>query len=101
MKNVYDFEDFLNAVRNCNSSKVLVQALTPYDFRKWEDHSSQSKLKNKNRPYLHDIKQVRVTRGSFNLGYNLTYEEKHDLPQFDFLKVKILKNRIPVPEPYN
>lgn len=100
MKKVYDFEDFLNAIKN-SSNKVDVRALSPSDFRKWEDHASQPKLKNKQRLYLRDIKQIRVTRGSYSFGYNLTYEEKPDLPQFDFLKAKVLKSNISVPKPNN
>lgn len=100
MKDVYDFQDFENAVRNSNSKNVVVQSRTPSNIRKWIDYSSQHKLNNQvgNRPYLHDMKQIRVKRGSYNLSYNLTYDEQENLPELNFLKVKIIRTGIHLPE---
>lgn len=96
---IYDFYDFKDAVGKANSGNVIVKSLTPADFRLWTDHSSSQKLKkHENRPYLHDIKQVKFNQGNYKMIYNSSYEEKSVLPEFDFLKTKVLKSGFPQAE---
>lgn len=94
---LYDFEDFLLAVKGA-ASKTEVFPMELKHFYKWEDFSSQYKLKRtKPRAYLHDMVEVTFKRGS----YNLCYKNDFDGSSFDlnFLKAEITKNnKLPPPK---
>lgn len=60
-KKTYDFEDFACAVASANSGNVEVLKMVMTDFFKWEDHTSQAKLKkSEERTYLKDIVEVNI-----------------------------------------
>uniref|UniRef100_A0A6P7FI53 Uncharacterized protein LOC114330444 n=1 Tax=Diabrotica virgifera virgifera TaxID=50390 RepID=A0A6P7FI53_DIAVI len=64
MTKVYDFNDFIQAVSNANSSKVNVHSMKIGDFFKFTDYISKHKLKNMNpRFYLKDIVSLKSERG--------------------------------------
>lgn len=87
---LYDFSDFVQAVKGA-AHKTEVLPMELQHFYIWEDFSSQYKLTRiEPRPYLHDMVQVTVHRGS----YNITYKNDFDGPSFDlnFLTAKITKN---------
>lgn len=88
---LYDFGDFVQAVKAA-SHQTEVLPMELQHFHIWEDYSSQYKLSRLNpRPYIHEMVQVSVRRGS----YNMTYKNDFDEPSIDmnFLTAKITKNR--------
>lgn len=90
MHNVYDFNDFQQAVQSANSGKVKVINMNFEDFSQWRDHSSQYKLKKlKPRVYLHDISIVKVQRGAQMLYYANSFSSS--LKELNFLNSKALK----------
>lgn len=49
----------------------------PNDFYEWQDYTTQYKLSRLNpRPYISDIVQVEVKRGSFELIYKTSFDEQ-------------------------
>lgn len=101
-KNIYDFSDFVNAVRESNS-RVVVHSMIPSDFSEWRDYASQQKLRNMNsRPLINEIKHVRAIRGNMFLKYSTDYTTEfnsdENLKTIDFLQIKIMKAKT-VPRP--
>ncbi|KAG5889200.1 hypothetical protein JTB14_000625 [Gonioctena quinquepunctata] len=70
MKNkIYDFDDFCEAVssagKNVNTKKMTVD-----DFYEWQDYTTQYQLSRlSSRPYISEIVEVEVSRGSFDISY--------------------------------
>ncbi|XP_050509131.1 uncharacterized protein LOC126886301 [Diabrotica virgifera virgifera] len=78
MKKVYDFNDFIQAVSNANSSKVNVHSMKIGDFFKFTDYISKHKLKNMNpRVYLKDIVSLKFERGKKILSYKTNFESAY------------------------
>ncbi|KAK4887418.1 hypothetical protein RN001_003689 [Aquatica leii] len=97
-KKVYDFNDFCDGVKTANSSRVLVKEMRIEDFSIWSDLASQTALKKmKPRPYLSEIAEVKVVRGSHKMMYNNEFE--HDYTEIDFLQKKYAKTGCPKSSP--
>lgn len=95
-KKVYDFPDFRDCIATANSGRVLVKEMIIEDFSLWSDHASQTALKKINpRPYLSEMTEVKVVRGSRKLMYKKEFEG--DYTEIDFLKKKFAKGIIPKP----
>lgn len=95
---IYDFKDFENAVRQPNSKNFNVKTLTPWDFRDFKDEASSQKLKTLiSKPLMNDIKYLKAVRKSFTLKYRMNYDEKVDLAELDFLRVKVMKSGLSKP----
>ncbi|XP_031327380.1 uncharacterized protein LOC116160352 [Photinus pyralis] len=94
---LYDFGDFVQAVKQA-SRQTEVLPMELQHFFIWEDYTSQYKLSRINpRPYLNEIVQVSVHRGSLIM----TYQNDFDAPiiELDFLSAKITKNKkLPPPK---
>lgn len=56
---------------------VVPKKMGPNDFYEWQDYTTQYKLSRLNpRPYISDIVQVEVKRGSFELIYKTSFDEQ-------------------------
>lgn len=98
-KNIYDFMDFEEIIRQSNSN-VVVKSMQPADFADWKDFSSAAKLKKMSpRPNLSNIKLLRATKGAYYLQYKTTYGEDEEFKKLDFLQQKITKSGFPNPQP--
>ncbi|KAG5866621.1 hypothetical protein JTB14_035098 [Gonioctena quinquepunctata] len=77
MKNkIYDFDDFCEAVssagKNVNTKKMTVD-----DFYEWQDYTTQYKLSRLSpRPYISEIVEVEVSRGSFDISYKTGFDNE-------------------------
>ncbi|CAG9829587.1 unnamed protein product [Diabrotica balteata] len=97
-KKVYDYHDFVKAVKTCNLNRVVVKEMGVSDFLIWKDLSSQSKLKKtESRIYLSQIVKVIVKRESKILHVKI--DDSEDLIEMDFLQAKVLKSGIKDPIP--
>lgn len=95
-KKVYDFRDFVEAVKTCNLKRVTVKEMTVADFFDWKDYSSQTKLKKiEPRVYLSQVVKVMVQRGSDILKVETDVTD--ELKEIDFLQVKVKKSGIKEP----
>ena len=93
---VYDFADYETCVKNSNSGKTDVKALT--DFRDWLDCSSTHKIRRMTpRPYLSGIVWFRAERGKFTVDYRTRFHE----PEItcNFLTATSCKRGIPTVHP--
>lgn len=91
-KKIYDFEDFVDAVKKSNSNKNVVKTMLISDFYNYKDVSSQAKLKNlEPRVYLKDIMSIKAEKGDFTIKYKESHEG--DWKTLDFLQVKIKKDK--------
>ncbi|KAK4875390.1 hypothetical protein RN001_011812 [Aquatica leii] len=94
-KRTYDFDDFVTAVKKANSKKVEAKTMQCTAFFKWQDFSSQTKIKNIDpRRYLAKITQIVANRGFFSLKYKLT-NNSDNIHEMDVLQNKILKKTLP------
>lgn len=93
---LYDFADFIQAVKSA-ANKTEVFPMELKHFYVWQDYSSQYKLSRVNpRPYIHDMVQVSVTRGSYCIKYMNDFEGQTF--ELNFLNAKITKNnKLPPP----
>lgn len=67
MKKLYDFPDFVLAVKKARKH-TEVKEMKEDDFFEWPDYSSQYKLgKVSPRPYLNDMVEITVRRGASNV----------------------------------
>lgn len=68
---VYDFNDFVDAVKSSCKGNVDVKEMNFNDFYEWKNFTSQMKLKKNldNRPYLSDMVQIVADRGQLILRY--------------------------------
>ncbi|KAL1492273.1 hypothetical protein ABEB36_012748 [Hypothenemus hampei] len=97
MGKVYDFEDFVQAVRNASrGTEVLPMKIE--NFFNWEDYSSQYKLNRLNpRPFIQSMTQVNVCRGSYTMKYKTDLDGEYF--EINFLNSKITKNlKLPGPK---
>lgn len=91
-KKVYDFDDFVGCVQNCNKN-VKVKLMEVDDFLLFEDKSSQHKLRNSQpRVFLKDIVSVQSRRGAFDIFYKTTHKEE-SMKSLSFLQLKFLKTK--------
>lgn len=91
---VYDFEDFVDAVKLSNSKKNVVKVMTISDFYFYQDLSSQHKIRNlQPRTYLKNILAVKAERGQFSLYIKEKHAAESSWKKLDFLQLKIMKNR--------
>lgn len=90
---IYDFDDFVGAVASACKGNVEVKEMKYNDFFKWNNFTSQQKLKKlgHNRPYLADMVQVVAERGKFFLGYRNSFNEP--IKPLDFLMPKAMKKK--------
>lgn len=96
-KNIFDFTDFENAVREANA-QVVIKSMIHSDFSDWKDYTSSSSKKSKeSRPNLHSIKHIQEKRGKTSLLYKVTYELNEEFKILNFLQSKIVKAGIPKP----
>lgn len=98
---VYDFTDFVNAVRKCNGGKIICKEMKHFDFRKWPDWVSLyqlNKASSSNRPLLKDMSVVIARRGSRVLYYKTDFDGAEQ--ELQFLMKKYLKGPLPKPEAY-
>lgn len=92
---MYDYEDYKTCICDASSNVHLID-MTPWKFKFWPDLKSQTKLeKMTDRPYLSDLKQIRVIKDSFTVYYKLSYDKKETFKNLDFLQYKIFKNGFP------
>lgn len=97
-KKVYNFEDYVKAVKNSNRQNVTAVEMTLDDFYEWRDAYSYYKVsKTKPRPYLADMVYVRADRGSLTLKYRKEYSTSADEFNLDFLQAKFSKSGVPLP----
>ena len=82
--NVYDFSDLCDAFRQSNSGNVEVLVMSYTDFYNFKGEQSLSKLKQKGRPSLADMVEVKFVRGSRSLFFKTDFESSYS--EFDFLK---------------
>ena len=82
--NVYDFNDLCDVFRKSNSGNVEVLAMSYTDFYSFRGEQSLSKLKQKGRPQLADMVEVKFVRGSRSLFFKTDSETSFS--EFDFLK---------------
>lgn len=76
-KKVYDFYDFVNVVKEANSSNVNIIEMTLNQFYTFVDYTSKYKLKNiEERVYLRDIVTVCFKRGSKCIYYKKDFNDK-------------------------
>lgn len=97
---VYDFDDYVDAVKLSNSKKNIVKVMGVTDFYNYKDLSSQARLrKTEPRCYLKNIMSVKAQRGCFTLKYKILHQVDTELT-LDFLILKYKKSQqIPVTEP--
>lgn len=92
-KNVYDFPDFVQCVKD-SKSKVEVKQMEITHFYDWEDWSSLHKLKQSEpRAYLKDMYKIKFQRGSKLLEYATSSSDDATWVKLDFLKVKIMQKK--------
>lgn len=97
-KKVYNFSDFVEAVKNANSQNVTAVEMTLEDFYEWPDAYSYYKVsKTEPRPYLADMVYVRADRGSLTLKYRTEYSSSAEEFNLDFLQAKYMKSGVPLP----
>ena len=76
VKKIYDFSDFVDAVRIANA-RTVVKPMDFYDFHEWKDGHSVQRVNNIKvndpKPYLAQIIQIRATRKSTNLEYKISF----------------------------
>ena len=82
--NVYDFNDLCDVFRQSNSSNVEVLTMNNTDFYDFKGEQSLSKLKQKGRPKLADVVEVKFVRGSRSLFFKTDFTRSYS--EFDFLK---------------
>lgn len=89
---VYDFDDFVDAVRISNSGKNTVHVMSVSDFFTFEDSSSQHKIRNiEPRVYLRDTMSVKAEKGHYTIKFKQNLES--EWKELDFLQVKVKKNK--------
>lgn len=89
----------MDAIQKSNSGKVIVSKFTmPSDFCVPFDYSSTHFIsKTKPRPYLSEMVQVTFQRGSLDLKYKNSFDEKTFI-EMRFLKAKyVTQGKLPVP----
>ena len=82
--NVFDFSDLCDVFRESNSGNVEVLAMSYTDFYNFKGEQSLTKLKQKGRPQLADMVEVKFVRGSRSLFFKTDFENSYS--EFDFLK---------------
>lgn len=93
---VYDFDDYLDAVKN-SFKGVNVVELKENSFFDWEDHTSQYKLnKITPRPYLNSMVEVHFKRGERTMSYS--HSLGGELISLNFLGHKSFKTGISLPK---
>ena len=97
---VYDFQDFVNVVRQCNASKVLVKEMTHSDFSEWPNLTSAYQLQKlsaeNQRPLLKDICEITAKRGFKYLFYRTKYGGPEN--ELHFLMKKYVNSTIQAPK---
>lgn len=90
-KKVYDFYDFMNVVKQSNSSNVNIIEMTLNRFYTFVDYTSKYKLKNvEKRVYLKDIVSLCFKRGYTCIYYKKEFDDEFTELQ-DPLKKKFSK----------
>lgn len=90
-KKLYDFADFVNAVQQAKQ-KTEVRQMNLEHFFQWSDYSSQHKLSQISpRPYLNNMVEIIVKRGSYNLSYRNSFDS--ELYDINFLTSHFIKNK--------
>lgn len=98
-KRVYDFNDFVNVVKDANSSRVNVHVMQIQHFYEFSDYISKYKLqKLSNKIQLKDIVSFSFTRGSINFSYKTHYSNNFTVLDNDIFLSKY-KNRLTRPVP--
>lgn len=89
---IYDFDDFVDAVKLANSKNNVAKVMSVSDFYCYEDFSSQHKIRNiEPRVYLKDIMAIQAERGAFTIKYKASHVE--DYKELDFLQLKVVKTK--------
>lgn len=87
---VYDFDDFVMAVRSAKSGRNFVKPMECTDFYDWADNCSKVKLNNKKfnleYPYLDKVRKIFCERGMKTLKYKNSYRDEEEWKTMDFLK---------------
>jgi hypothetical protein len=97
MKKVYDFADFVDAIRRSNSGNVVIKEMGCSDFSDWLDLSSRSKIAQTTpKPALADMVHVVFERGNRTLKYRNSFLD--EFTTLDFLQARYLKAKT-LPKP--
>ena len=91
-KNIYDFSDYLQCVREAGNAVEL----TSSDFFDWKSGLSQGKASKESRPLLEEVKIVQFRAGKDGLYFKRSYEAK-DFEYAEFLTKKfksLVRDRI-------
>ncbi|KAH9642846.1 hypothetical protein HF086_016651 [Spodoptera exigua] len=92
MKNVCDFNDYVEAIRTSNSGLNMSKIMDVHEFYKFCDFHSEQKMRAlKNREYIKNF-TVKVVRGEYNIFYKKSHTDE-EFKTLNFLQVKILKNK--------
>lgn len=76
---VYDYEDFMECVRNARSSPPIIKDMQYTDFFKLSYVANLNVInKLRPRPQILNFKYVRVERGSFDIEYSYTVNPQDD-----------------------
>ena len=97
MKNIHDFQDFVDLV---DDSGVRAKVLSPEEFFNFEDGISRSKLglltQEGLRPHLREVRQLQVRRGSEKI-YMKTSHKQTSWRGYDLLKANYHPTESPKP----
>lgn len=96
-KTVWDFDDFVACVKQCNRGKCQALPISVEHFFHWKDYSSKAKLK-KAKVYLKDIVTVKFSRGATTFKYKTQHDPTADHFEVDFLLPKKIKNCLQLPD---
>lgn len=93
MKNkIYDFADFSQAVSTAGKN-VKLKEMNMQDFYDWDDYTTQYALSRiKPRPYVSEMVEVEVKRGSFDITYKTGFDQ--NAITASIIGKKILKSHV-------
>jgi hypothetical protein len=93
IKNVCDFNEYVEAVRTSNSRLNILKLMDTSDFYKFCDFHSQQKMRvSKDREYVKNFTVVKVVRGEYNLFYKKSHVDEEFIT-LDFVQARILKSK--------
>lgn len=93
IKNVSDFNDYVEAVRTSNSGLNILKVMDICDFYKFCDFHSEQKMRAmKDREYVKNFTVVKVVRGEYNLFYKKSHADE-EFRTLNFIQAKISKTK--------
>lgn len=91
---VFDFQDYVECVRNSNNGRVDVVEMSVGDFYEFKDFSSKYKLtRTAPKPYMCRFREVAFVRGSNEIFYKTEFNGEQI--KLNFLTAKTQKEGVP------